>query len=338
MKSLFALEKRMVVLGYDTVYAFPESAGNHEWVKTLSETHKIYYLPIGKSSFRWRTYAIIKQIFTENKDIVIAHSHFECYDVPLNILAPNKVKVFWHLHNPINIGTKFRKFYRWLHYGLFSRNVHLLSVSEKYRRDVVGVGFRDENTCTILNGIDLNRIANCAIDAKPFNFITFGWDYYRKGVDIIIEACQLLIQEGIELRLVINGNNSTYSKLVQNFPEGVPSFINFVAFSENINEMFSQSMVYIQASRAETFSYSVAEAAYAGLPVISSDIPGLEWAHELPTVHFFETKNAKSLALLMRKLIDENIEKEKLQITRRIIEEKYAVSCWVRNIEQEYFK
>lgn len=337
MKSLFALEKSMSEKGYETVYAFPEQAASHPWVERLSSTHKVYFLPIAKSSFRRKTYSIIKQIFRENKDIKIAHSHFECYDVPLNIVAPKSVKVFWHLHDPIEMGSGLRKMLRRLHYGVFSRNVKLLSVAEKYRKDVVSIGFKESNTCTILNGIDLNRIDDCTACEKTFDFLTFGWDYYRKGVDIILDACGILSKEGVDYRIIVNGNDSTMSQMNQRYPDGIPSNIVFFGFCEDINVMLRQSNVFIQASRAETFSYSVAEAAYAGLNVLSSEIPGLEWAHELPTVQFFETENAEALASMMKESLSQNINANAIGESRRIIEEKYSVDCWVNNIKNSYF-
>lgn len=54
-----------------------------------------------------KTYLLIKQIYNEN-DIDIVHSHFELYDIPVTIMAPKKVKVFWHLHDAIKKITKMQ--------------------------------------------------------------------------------------------------------------------------------------------------------------------------------------------------------------------------------------
>lgn len=336
IKSLYALEQRMTELGYETIYAFPVHAKEHRWCKDLAQSHQVFFLPVSKAVVNPKVYKTLFHIFNENQDLIIAHSHFECYDVPLNIIAPKTTKIFWHLHDPIIIGSGIRRMMRRLHYGIFSRNVQLISVAEKYRLDVVNVGFPKQHTHTVLNGLDLNRISDCCKEDKPVEFVTFGWNYYTKGVDIILRASDLLHSSGYDFRIIINGNDSTLSQLKQFYNGLVPEYVIFQNFCEDINQIFINTKVYIQASRRETFAYAVAESAYAGLTVISSDIPGLEWAHEVPSVRFFETENAVALAQLMRQSLAEPASSGDIKQSRKIIEEKYSIDCWVNNIIKLY--
>jgi len=337
MKSLYALEKRMAEYGYETIYAFPEQVGNYQWCQNLSADHKVYYLPVSKASFRIKTYCIIRRIFRSCRDIAIAHSHFECYDVPLSIVSPRSVSVFWHLHDPITIGTGVRKLLRWLHYRVFSKNVHLISVAEKYRKDIVNLGFNEANTRTVLNGIDLQRIDDSQSGDKKVDFITFGWNFHIKGVDIILDACDILSQEGIRFSIIVNGNDSTLGKVRKHYPNGLPECISFRGFCENVNELFGTANCFIQASRAETFSYGVAEAAYAGLNVICSDVYGLEWAHEIPSVIFFESEDVNGLALSMKSILKREQNPEIIARSKTVIMQKYSVGCWVNKIINSYF-
>lgn len=336
MKSLYALEERMAKLGYETIYAFPVHAEEHRWCRELAQSHQVYFLPVSKAAVNPKVYKTLYHIFKVNPDVTIAHSHFECYDVPLNIAASPKTKIFWHLHDPIIIGSGTRRMMRRLHYGIFSRNVQLISVAEKYRLDVVNVGFPKQNSQTVLNGIELIRISDCCTENKPIDFVTFGWNYHVKGVDVVLKASDLLFRSGYNFRIIINGNDSTLSQLKQFYNGLVPEYVIFQNFCEDINQIFIKTKVYIQASRRETFAYAVAESAYAGLTVISSDIYGLEWAHEVPSVRFFESENAVALAQVMRQSLAEPASSEDIKQSRKIIKEKYSIDCWVNNIIKLY--
>ena len=77
-----------------------------------------------------------------------------------------------------------------------------------------------------------------------------------------------------------------------------PAWLELGQPVENINELFAVSRVFIQASRRETFSYAVCEAAFAGLPVrtnyckVEEKIPA-EW---LPLVYYVGDYNYIQIA------------------------------------------
>lgn len=101
--------------------------------------------------------------------------------------------------------------------------------------------------------------------------------------------------------------------------------------------MYKSANIFIQASRKETFSYAVCEASYMGMPVISSDIAGLEWAHMLPTVTFFENENVEELYNLMKTFLDgkQFVEKDYNQ-TKAIINSDYTIHAWAHKIMRIY--
>ena len=88
--------------GYETVFAFCETAKELKWCQELSKQYKIYYLPVSKARIKLKTYTVMRRIYKEN-NIVIAHSHFELYDMAVNLMAPKGTKVFWHLHDSLEL-------------------------------------------------------------------------------------------------------------------------------------------------------------------------------------------------------------------------------------------
>lgn len=336
MQSLFALEKRLLSESVETVYAFPQNAKNHKWVQQLEKRADVYYLPLYRSQINPKVYKKLRTIFRENPEINIVHSHFEQYDIPVAITTPRNIKVYWHLHDPVVVENNLRGLLMRFQYGIIGNRARLISVCEKYRQDMVRIGFPEKQSITVINGICLDRVVSTK-QKKEVDFVTFGWDYFRKGDDVILSACERLQNEGYKFRLVLNGLEPTWAKLEERYNGNDPDFLIRGEPVENIDQLFEKCKCYIQASRRETFSYAVCEAAYAGLDVISSDIPGTVWAHELPTVAFFENEDVDGLYQLMKQCLEgQCASMTDIDKSRRIIEESYSVDAWVEKIVNCY--
>ena len=74
----------------------------------------------------------------------IAHSHFELYDIPVAHMAPKNTKVFWHLHDSLDlIYEKSNFIYRLLwkyQYKFAGKRAVLLSVSQKSKEFSIKLG------------------------------------------------------------------------------------------------------------------------------------------------------------------------------------------------------
>lgn len=339
--SLEILEQQLNIRGVKTIYAFVEKAKDKEWCKKIQQRTKVYFLPEKRARILPATYAIFKKIYKENS-IDIMHSHFELYDIPASLMAPKNVKLFWHLHDPIvETGRVSRQILDRFQYGLVGRRrrAELISVSGFYRNLVVRIGFPYDKTVVVLNGIDLGRIRKTELDnRKKYDFLTFGWDFYRKGDDLILEACKHLNDEGYKFCLLLNGNENTWRHLKEFYKDNVPEYLTLGNPVEDVNQLFDEAKVFIQASRRETFSYAVCEAAYAGLPVISSDIVGLEWAKEIPLVKFFESESTVQLFELMRNTLNNSklYTEDDIENSRNIIKENYSTTSWANKILKIY--
>ena len=337
--SLEALERELEKRNIRTIYAFVGRAGEQEWCKRIEQRTKVYYLPEAKARILPKTYEVFRQIYREN-DISIVHSHFELYDIPATVMAKPGTKIFWHLHDPIQLSKQStsRRILTRFQYGLVGRKATLLSVAEEYRIMVVSLGFPEEQTTTVVNGLDPKRVTPLPeAHNADYDFLTFGWDFFRKGGDLILDACKLLAADGHRFRLLFNGNGHTWPKLAEYLDGPDPQWLVRGEPVENINELFSASRVFIQASRRETFSYAVCEAAYAGLPVISTDIAGLEWAHDLPTVDFVPGEDVQALYAAMKRYLEgKAFDMAQADCTRSIIAQRYSTEEWTRKVLTHY--
>lgn len=335
--SLEELERTLNLRGIKTIYAFIDRAKDKEWCIEIQKRTKVYFLPEAKARILPKTYKLFRQIYKENK-IDIVHSHFELYDIPLTITAPKTTKIFWHLHDPITEINGSRGILWKLQYGHFGKRATLLAVADHYKNNVIKMGFPKEQAHTVVNGINTNRIkSNRQLSKLKYDFLTFGWDFYRKGDDIILKASDRLEEEGYSFKLLLNGNSKTWPILDEYLNGRKPSYLVCCEPTDDINDLFDSSKIFIQASRRETFSYAVCEAAYSGLPVISSDIPGLEWAHRLPTVDFFQTENVDELYSKMKFYLDNNtISVEAVNMTKNTINMYFSLEVWAKNICNMY--
>lgn len=337
IKSLEYLEKELSEQGHNTIYAFCDSAKGTKWCKDIQERTEVYFLPVAKARILPQTYLNFVKIYRENK-VDIVHTHFELYDMPATITGPKSANIFWHLHDPIVLSKRLsRKILTKLQYGIFSKRANLISVSEHYRKVIVKMGFSSARTVTVINGLDLSRIDYCVNKNKPFDFLFFGWDFYRKGSDLVFEAMKKLNQ-GVNKSNILMVAVPEKERWINEFFEGVkPDWLEFTGGVDDVNSLFRQAKGFISASRRETFSYAVCEAAYAGLPVITSDIPGLEWAKVLPTVKFFKSEDVNELYAAIKELKgDDYINEDAINATRSIIKNDYSLEAWSKNIIECY--
>lgn len=148
IKTLVGVAKECKERGYDTIFAFPETAREREWCQELEKDYKVYYLPVEKARIKIKTYKMVRKIYTEN-NILIAHSHFELYDIPMALMRKKGCNVFWHLHDAIDLlysqSNLIYKILWKIQYKYASKNVTLLSVSEKGKEFAIKLGFNREN-------------------------------------------------------------------------------------------------------------------------------------------------------------------------------------------------
>lgn len=341
IKSLRALDESLAKDGHETVYAFPHIAENIPWCRELAESRRVYFLPLAKARLKPKTYSAIKKILNDEK-IDIAHSHFELYDMPLAAVLPKGVRMIWHLHDAVENGYKndgaLRRIIFKLHYKTFSKRATLVSVSEKHKDFVVSKGFRRENALVVPNGSDLSRVKK--VDGgktKEYDFLIFAWDFLRKGADIAIAAAKKLSAEGHEFRIGFVGNDKTWRNEGLIEAQDEPWFVK-QGFVDDVNELYAKSKVFLHISRAEGCSYALQEVIYSGLPVICSDISENGFALGFPSVIPVACESVEETAAAMRGCIEKGFcfDESAIKASSDIIEEKYSLEVWVKEIKKIY--
>ena len=334
IKSLKELSKALKEKNIKMIYAFPETAKEIPWCQELEKDTEVFYLPLAKARLRKSTYQILKTIYKKFPDISIIHSHFELYDVPVALTAPKDVRVFWHLHDAIQIYSSIKdRTEHKIQYGFCHKNATLLSVSEKHMEYVISKGFPRENALIIPNGLDTDRITCVDFsEEKTFDFLIFGWEFERKGIDLCIEAMKKLNKS---FSVAVVGNDQIRERIKNEYGE-VENLIVLDPVSD-INTLYNISGCFLHISRAEGLSYALLEAIYAGLPVICSDISENRFAEKFETVKMVKSENIDDIAKAMEKQLENGVlSEESIYKVREMIENEYSLSKWVKDITEQY--
>ncbi|MCD7827585.1 MAG: glycosyltransferase family 4 protein [Clostridiales bacterium] len=332
--SITMLEQKLAESGYKTIYAVPQRAGNSDWCKEMQSRTKVYFLPEKNARILPETYSIFKKIYSEN-DVVIAHSHFELYDMPMTVTAPKNIKIYWHLHDAIEHdyynSSISRKLLTRIQYSRLFKRVKILSVSNKHGAFISKLGFCNKNITNLPNAINTKYIEKVQNYSDEHIFLMFGWSVYRKGVDLAIKAAEILNNN--EFKIAIVGGDELKNYLCSNTTS---SHIIALTPEENVNNLYQNSNVFLHISRAEGQSYALLEAIYAGLPVICSDISENRFAKEFRNVFFVTNENPDDIANKINFLSSYVVNDADVEFNRKQIEENYAIDSWCNQLVSLY--
>lgn len=160
------------------------------------------------------------------------------------------------------------------------REVPTIAVSESTKADLVRRGMPAEGITVIPNGIELEAYPVPDPTGKfPDPTLLFVGRLKRyKGIDIILQACATLRDQGVPFRLLIAGRGDDESRLVGvreqlDLGEAV-QFLGYVS-EEDKKELLRRAWIHVLTSPKEGWGITNVEAAACGTPTVASDSPGL---------------------------------------------------------------
>lgn len=332
ISSIFDLENKLKKVGVNMVYLFPDTARNIDWVcEMIKEGKSVYFKP---ESF-WEKLEVFDMLI-KKYNVHIVHTHFWCIPDMLCIrmlkLKNVGLKSIIHHHNHYvpsrsSFNEKIKR--------IIIRSDANIACSEDVAANLSHNNFN--NVLDIENAIDFSRLSNQRNNNTSM-FLMFGFDYYRKGVDIVLDAFDKLTDKynNIQLGIVFAANKESGLANIKNRFGEIPSWLTVLPPSENISEYYAESKAFISASREEGFCYAIAEAAYCCCQSIISNIPGHRT--DIPMIKVFENGNVAELAALIESVLNEDKEEiEKINaVQKEYVTEKYDLSSWSDGIIEGY--
>lgn len=120
----------------EVAYVFPRLASSQAWIHKFMLKHKTFFIHDNVRYVRTELEKIREEYVP-----TLVHTHFDGYDLVVNKVFFNEVKIVWHMHNHLSyVNHPLKAIYQmWCflqHYGLQSKNVNIISVSGEMKKFV----------------------------------------------------------------------------------------------------------------------------------------------------------------------------------------------------------
>lgn len=334
MRSVFNLQTKLKEKGIDTVFLFPENARGIYWIQDMIQAGERVYF---KSNSFGSTYRIFKHIVKKH-NIRLIHTHFwninDMLSIKLVKILNRKIKSIVHHHN--HYSSSKSKVNEKLKRMLLNCDVHIAcsdDIAEKLREQGFG------NVHSVENAIDFSRLDGFDdVKKEDRSFLLFGFDYMRKGVDIVLDAFEKLNNKEAILKIVFAANEEDGLNKIKKKFGTIPKWIKVLPPTDDIAKYYRSSLAFISASREEGLCYSIIEAAYCDCQSIISDIPG--HSTDVPEVKIFKSESADELKAKIALVLEET-ESERARISsiqKSYCIKKYDLEKWSSDIADIYFE
>ncbi|MDH3197664.1 MAG: glycosyltransferase family 4 protein [Candidatus Krumholzibacteria bacterium] len=348
--SLVALGERLAQAGWRQVLALPRAARERDWFGELAAGPAAIQLLSTPSAF-----ALAREVaaIAGRERACILHAHFVPSTIPVWLASrwlrarARPCTAVWHLHSPHAVAPSLPRRVRDLvKYGLIARDVHTIVVSEGGLLTMTERGLSAHRAHVITNGVDVSRLERPAVRTRMAVREAFtvaaddrvillsGWHPRFKGADLAIDAAARVAERRGDVRLVVIGTEALRAYVDARFPGGIPPWLRIAAPTDDFAGYLCAADLFLSASRVEGFPYAIAEAMAAGLPVVASDIRGMEWTRAAPGVVRFPSENVEALTQAIERVLAWSPpERETMTAAnRKLVYENHTVGEWASRV------
>lgn len=177
----------------------------------------------------------------------------------------------------------------------------------------------ETDAVVIPNGINVDAFANGGI-TEEFGNRAIGFvgrfDEPRKGLAILLDSCERLVEQGVDFCLVVAGPGDSSS-----FLEGMSArlrerthFLGRVTDARKQEILRSVALYVAPNTGGESFGIILAEALAAGAPVVASDLPAFRDVLEDGRAGvLFPNEDSQRLAEVIEKVLNDNERRSSLK-------------------------
>jgi glycosyltransferase involved in cell wall biosynthesis len=156
------------------------------------------------------------------------------------------------------------------------------------------------------NGVNPLKIDETVQPEDCCTILFLGSWIKRKGIETLVEAAQLLYKSGLPVKWLLVGTCVEGEKLLEDWPEGLRSFVEVIPFyPPNIEEsFFARSNIFVLPSFFEGQSLAILQALEAGRCCITTSCCGqLDLIQHGENGLLHEPGNAQQLASLIEQCV-----------------------------------
>ena len=278
IESLMRLRNELNSLGDTMCWLFPTQAQKSAWTNELQTLdNRVGYFDIDSYT------NAVKQIghAIDQWDVSIVHVHFITLPMLLMVksvlLTRKNIKLVVHMHNHYPVDGKIKELIRrWT----LSR-AEFICCSKSVADDLKQNGYQDVHVVENAIGFDRldayveKNVLQPEFSDDNWKLLMFGFDYYRKGVDIVLEAVKMLREKNNRIRLFISlsSNRESVENEICKIYGVIPEWVTLLSPRNDIASYYRNVDCFVSASREEGFCYALIEAAYCESILIGTKIP-----------------------------------------------------------------
>ena len=142
--------------------------------------------------------------------------------------------------------------------------------------------------------------------SSNFKFLFVGRGYRKKGLDVLLRACELLVGQGREFELLVAGLRAKPLSRLRLKLMGLKDRVHYLGFRKDMHSVYAQARAFVMPSRVEPFGMAPLQAMNYGLVPIVSAVSGVcELLSDGENALILKNHlDGQELARLMAELID----------------------------------
>lgn len=316
-----------------------------------------YFKNLSLSLNRILNFHITRGMFIYTKRVYPIHdiAHFHGARTFQNIVGYNYVKkhgvpYVFQAHGSL-LRTKTKQRMKWIYDVLFGYKMlrdaaKVIALSSLEAKQYRLMGVPEEKIEIIPNGIDLSKYDDLPLRGyfrKKFGLdkdekivLYVGRVHESKGLDLLAKAFQIVSKEFKNIRLVIlgpfDGYETTLSKIISEL--GIKEKVLLTGFVEKKDKLAAlvDGDVFVTPNFSG-FPIAFLEACFAKCPIITTT-EELEWIHD--NVGIITKPSTVELADAIRKILQDNKLRKRLEKNCKSTLEKFDIACIVSMLEEVY--
>ncbi len=343
MESLTALDERLKEKDTVTIYLFCKDAEKAAkiWIDDMVSAGDIvrFLSDDHKADVR-----LIKDLIREY-NVKLIHTHFLTMPQFLSIYCANRrsnLPIVMHMHNHSKKAGNIIK--RKISHFIY-RKCYMVACSKSVYDSLIR-DYPKNKKCYIDNGVYFERLEKFeTLDKRDFGvsedeklLLIFGFDFYRKGVDLAIKAVSDLRKAGLKYSLLVSlsTNFEEAESNVKKILGEVPDWIKLIKARSDVASFYNAVDMFLSPSREEGLPYSVIEAEYSRCNVVLSNISAQIHLKLKYGVWFKkdDPEDLKNAILKAEKLREEKL--NNMDSVKEFMRENYSLSKWVDEVVELY--
>ncbi len=344
--SLASLDNKLRTDGLKNIYLFTRDAkseGAMRWIGEMQcQGEEVYFL----TESRNLDAKLIRRLIKE-KNVKAVHTHFitmQQYLAVYQATFGSKVPILMHMHNHSKeAGNPVKNVLRHMLYGKCIMIACSESVYHSLERD-----YPKNEKYSIDNGVNFSRLDTYEnMSQKDFGlensegvFLIFGFDFYRKGVDLAVKALKRLREQGYSYSLLVS-LSTNFEQVERNIVDilgEMPVWVKVIPARNDVATLYNFVDVFLSPSREEGLPYSVVEAGYSSCSVVMSDISA-QVHLKIPYGYWFKSENVEDLSNKILKAQTDHVQKLKnWDKVKESMRQNYALDAWSEQVKKLYMR